>query len=250
MNGLRSSNFRRIDKGLLLDIIIIIASPILIVLCGQFLNSQMIDDGYATSEITISSVTQYHSATTKLIYVIEIFRYCGSALCYILVISGLDEVIKLSDSYKRSRRGFLTLILVNAIALTVRIVSLIGGEGQIYVWSDSLYAFIDFLIKILLGVTLFTLLRGNMDVLRSVGEEVAVYRNRTLSISVAISFPILGILMLADHFAPEMPIWATLVVFVLMVFVWIYSFIAYFRTYLCAREVARIVSVISEEVIT
>ena len=94
------------------------------------------------------------------------------------------------------------------------------------------------------------LLRGNMDVLRSIGEEVAVYRNQTLSMRVAISFPILGIVILADHFAPEMPLGVTVVVFVFMVFVWIYTFIAYLRGCLCAREVARIVSVISEEVIS
>ena len=250
MKGLVASNFRRIHKGLLFDIIIMIVSPLLILLFGQLLNYQMIDDGYAASEITMSSVTQYSSVTTKFLYVIEIFRYCGSALCYLLVISGLDEVLKLSASYNNSRRGFLTLILINAIALTIKIVSLITGEGDFYAWSESLYAVIDFLIKIVLGASLFMLLRGNMDVLRSIGEEVAVYRNQTLSMRVAISFPILGIVILADHFAPEMPLGVTVVVFVFMVFAWIYTFIAYLRGCLCAREVARIVSVISEEVIS
>ena len=42
MKGLVASNFRRIDKGLLFDIIIMIVSPVLLVLCGQLLNDQMI----------------------------------------------------------------------------------------------------------------------------------------------------------------------------------------------------------------
>ena len=249
MNGLRASNFRRIDKGLLFDIVLMIVCPVLIILCGQFLNEQMIAEGYSASEITLSSVTQYSSPITKLIYVIEIFEYCGPALCYILVMSGLDEVLKLSVSYKYSRRGFLTLILVNAVALTVRMVSLLGGEGESYAWFDSMYVFAGFLLKTVLGVSLFLLLRGNMDVLHSIGEDVAAYRTRTLSICVVISFPLLGIFMLADHFAPEMPFGADFVFFFFNAVVWIWAFIGYFRAYLCARKVTGIVSVISEEVV-
>ena len=250
MKGLVASNFRRIDKGLLFDIIIMIVSPVLLVLCGQLLNDQMIDGGYAVSDITLSSVTQYSSLITKLLYMIAIIKYSGEALCYILVISGLDEVLKLSSRYKNARRGFLTLIFVNAIALAVRMVSLLGGEGEIYVGSDSLYVFVSFLIKIVLGVSLFMLLRGNMDVLHSIGEDVAVYRNQSLSVGVVISFPLLGIVMLVDHFVPEMPLMVELVCFVFEVIVWIYTFAVYIRTYLCVREVAKTVSVISEEVIT
>ena len=250
MNGLRASNFKRIYKGLLMDIIIRIVCPMLIVLLGTLLNNLMIDDGYDVNEITVNSVTQYSSVITKLIYVVFIFKYCGSALCYVLVISGLDEVLKLSDSYKRSRKGFLTLILVNAVALTVRMVSIFCIEGEFIVLSESLYAFVEFLLRIVLGASLFTLLRGNMDVLHSLGEDVAAYRNKTLSIGAAISFPLLGILTLADHFAPEMPLAANLVGFVFVAFAWIYTFVTYIRTYLCGREVTRIVSDVSEEVMT
>ena len=68
MKGLRASCFRRIHKGLLLDLILTVAGPVVFLILASLLEKQMSAAGVATAQITTDTALSFQSIYSKTIF--------------------------------------------------------------------------------------------------------------------------------------------------------------------------------------
>ena len=114
MKGLRASHFRRIYKGLRLDLILTGAGPAVFLVLATLLEKQMSAAGLATAEITAEKALNFPSIYSKLLSAYLVLRYCASALCVMVIVSGLGEAEDCSPAFRQSRKWFVALMIMNA----------------------------------------------------------------------------------------------------------------------------------------
>ena len=85
MKGLRASHFRRIHKGLRLDLILTVAGPVIFLVLASLLEKQMSAAGLATAEVTTDTALSFPSIWSKLLSAYLVLRYCASALCVMVI---------------------------------------------------------------------------------------------------------------------------------------------------------------------
>ena len=76
MIGLQASYFRRIYKGLLLDLILTIVSPIVIIILGYLVSGQMEAAGLAVGEMSFADAALLPRIVTRLMYAYLVLLYC------------------------------------------------------------------------------------------------------------------------------------------------------------------------------
>ena len=245
MEGINASNIRRIYLGLLANIIAVAGMTVAFFVIATVLDRQMISAGLNTDNISGATIARFPGIMTKLLYAVMILRYCASALCSILVISGLDELRKCSQSYVQARYLFLALIFGSAFSMIVHIYSATIYGDSAFEQAGGFRVFLEAALFIVRGVALAELLKGDMDVLNCIGATLEVERIRNLCFITPILFLALGIARVADHFAPEMSMLST-IIFAVIVFAFIIcDIIIYIRIIIISGKLAETIASIS-----
>ena len=247
MKGLRASHFRRIHKGLLLDLILTIAGPAVFLVLASLLEKQMSAAGMAATEMTADTALSFPGIWSKLLSAYLVLRYCASALCVMLIVSGLGEAEDCSPAFRQSKKWFVALMIMNAAAMAARIASVLIRTADLSEMTDALYLVSEGILLVIRGIALSALLRGNSDVLSSIGAETEARRARSLARQALIWFPAVGAIRLADHYIPPVSDAVNLIAFVLFAAVLIVQFILCIRIAVHARNTAGIIAAISEE---
>jgi len=247
MKGLRASHFRRIHKGLLLDLILTVAGPAVFLVLASLLEKQMSAAGMAATEMTADTALSFPSIWSKLLSAYLVLRYCASALCVMLIVSGLGETEDCSPALRQSKKWFVALMIMNAAAMAARIASVLIRTANLSEMTDALYLVSEGILLVIRGIALSALLRGNSDVLSSIGAETEARRARSLARQALIWFPAVGVIRLADHYIPPVSDAVNLIAFVLFAAVLIVQFILCIRIAVHARNTAGIIAAISEE---
>ena len=247
MKGLRASHFRRIHKGLRLDLILTVAGPAVFLVLAALLEKQMSAAGIATAEITADAALSFPGIWSKLLSAYLVLRYCASALCVMVIVSGLGEAEDCSPAFRQSRKWFVALMIMNAAAMAARIASVLVSAADLSGLTDALYLVTEAVLLVIHGIALSLLLRGNSDVLGSIGAETETRRACSLAKQALIWFPAVGIVRLADHYIPPMSDAVSLIAFILFSAVLIGQFILCIRITVHARNTAGMIAAISEE---
>ena len=247
MKGLRASHFRRIHKGLRLDLILTVAGPAVFLVLASLLEKQMSAAGVVTAEITADTALSFPSIYSKLLSAYLVLRYCASALCVMVIVSGLGEAEGCSPAFSRSRKWFIALMIMNAVAMAARIASVLVNTADLSETTDALYLVTELVLLVIRGIALSLLLRGNSDVLGRIGAEAEAHRARSLAGQAMIWFPAVGIVRLADHFIPPMSDAVSLIAFILFAAVLVFQFILCVRIAIHIRNTAGMIAAISEE---
>ena len=247
MKGLRASHFRRIHKGLRLDLILTVAGPVVFLALATLLEKQMSAAGIATAEITTDAALSFPGIWSKLLSAYLVLRYCASALCVMVIVSGLGEVEDCSPAFRQSRKWFVALMIMNAVAMAARIASVLVNTAGLSEMTDALYLVTELILLVIRGIALSALLRGNSDVLGRIGAEAETCKARSLSRQAMAWFPAVGMIRLADHYAPPMSDAFSLIAFILFAAVLVCHFILCIRIAVHARKTAGMIATISEE---
>ena len=247
MKGLRASHFRRIHKGLRLDLILTVVGPTVFLVLATLLEKQMSAAGVVTAEITADTALSFPSIYSKLLSAYLVLRYCASALCVMVILSGLGEAEGCSPAFSRSRKWFIALMIMNAVAMAARIASVLVNTADLSETTDALYLVTELVLLVIRGIALSLLLRGNSDVLGRIGAEAEAHRARSLAGQAMIWFPAVGIVRLADHFIPPMSDAVSLIAFILFAAVLVFQFILCVRIAIHFRNTAGMIAAISEE---
>ena len=247
MKGLRASYFRRIHKGLRLDLILTVAGPAVFLVLASLLEKQMSAAGLSTTGLSTDTALNFPGIWSKLLSAYLVLRYCASALCVMVIVSGLGEAEDCSPAFRQSRKWFVALMIMNAVAMAARIASVLVSTAGLSEMTDALYLVTELILLTVRGIALSTLLRGNSDVLSSIGAEAETRSARSLAAQAMIWFPAVGIVRLADHYAPLMSDVFNVIAFVLFAAVLIWHFILCIRITVHARNTAGIIAAISEE---
>ena len=247
MKGLRASHFRRIHKGLRLDLILTVAGPVIFLVLASVVEKQMSAAGLTTAEVTADTALSFPSIWSRLLSAYLVLRYCACALCVMVIVSGLGEMEDCSPAFRQSRKWFVVLMIMNAVAMAARITSVLVQTAGLSETTEALYLVSELVLLVIRGIALSALLRGNSDVLGSIGAEAEARRACSLARQSAIWFPAVGFVRLADHYAPPMSDAVNLIVFILFAAVLIGQFILCIRIAVHARNTARMIAAISEE---
>ena len=248
MKGLRASHFRRIHKGLRLDLILTVVGPAVFLLLASLLEKQMTAAGLETAEITTDAALSFPSIYSKLLSAYLVLRYCASALCVMVIVSGLGEAEDCSPAFRQSRKWFVALMIMNAVAMAARIASVLFNTPGLDEWTDVLYLVTELVLLIIRGIAVSLLLTGNGEVLDHIGAGKEAHRARSLARQALIWFPAVGVIRLADHFIPPMSDAVALILAVLFAAVLIGQFILCIRIVVHSRNTARTIAAVAEEV--
>ena len=247
MKGLRASHFRRIHKGLRLDLILTVAGPAVFLVLASLLEKQMSAAGVETAGITVDTALSFPGVWARLLTAYLVLRYCASALCVMVIISGLGEAEDCSPAFRQSRKWFVALMIMEAVAMIARIASVLVNTADLSETTDALYLVTEMVLLVIRGIALSLLLKGNGDVLNSIGAEAETRKARFLARQAVIWFPAVGIIRAADHYAPPMSDAVNLIAFVLFAAVLIWHFILCVRIAVHFRNTAGMIAAISGE---
>ena len=229
MKGLQASHFRRIYKGLRLDLILTVAGPAVFLILASLLEKQMSAAGMAASEISADTALNFPGIWSKLLSAYLVLRYCASALCVMVIVSGLGEAEDCSPAFRQSRKWFVALMIMNAVAMIARIASVLVNTTDLSEATDALYLVTELVLLVIRGIAISMLLSGDKEVLGSIGAETEAHRACILAKQSMIWFPAVGVIRLADHYFPPVSDAVNLIAFVLFAAVLICQFILCIR---------------------
>lgn len=229
----------------MLDLILMITSPLIFFIFVFLINSLMRAQGISPEEIPKDTAAFFPGMATRFLYAFMVIRYCLMGLCMLMIISGLDEITSASGEFISARKWFVTLMLMYAGAMIMRITSAVSGISESNMWIGHLYAVFECLLMCARGRAMALLIAGNWDVLHTLGKQID--SRHTLTRITVFSFSILGFVRLADHFAPSMPDGISLVLFSVMVCIAVCYVILSVRIFLCEKKVCSILETINPE---
>lgn len=251
MNRLHARDFKRIYTALLFDLIVSIALPLLLLGVIVILNAQTKAAGLTGEEVSSGIINQ--SPLMRMIFAYYPVRFCASALCALLAVSGLDGLESASPWPLRSRRWFIGCALMNAVAMAARIVrmSFLNRDVPDTVLFLALAA--QAVALALLGAAEYSLLKGFGEVLESIGAQKQSLRANTLSrwtAGVFIAFIAAYLGFMADLSIEKLPFMLILaVLFVIAVVALLYLAVR-IQMICCARRTWRTLAEIPDEVIS
>ena len=197
MSSLRTSNFRRIDRGLLLELFLLLAMPVILAALLALIVGQLAAAAVNVETVTVQTLLSDPSLAVRAFYALLAFQYCAVALCALLVVSGLGELESDVPELRRAKRLFLALMLTEAVAMLTHITSLLLPQDV------SIPATVVFLVSVLLllvlrAAALHRLTRGFAEVLARVGSDAAAARAQKLSRRIVWSAALLLALLLGS----------------------------------------------------
>ena len=253
MNGLRASNYRRVYVALRLDWILTIVLPLVFVALAFVLDHQVRRAGLASQDVTMEQVDRASGFLTGLLYAYLAATFCASGLCALLAVSGLGEAEACSPWLHSARQWFIGCMLMNAVAMAVRIVHISLSTSDATGPLLAIYPAVQAVTLALQGGGTRALMKGLGDVLESVGDHESGVRTRGLAPWVTaayLAFVAAYIAFMTDLFPsdtiPGLAI-AMLILFVSALGFWL---VVRFKAVRRAGAVWRTLAAISDEVIT
>lgn len=247
VKGLKAAYFRRIYIGLMLDLIIMIASPLTVIITSALLTRQMTEAGIKIMEISADTVLNYPSLLSRLLYALLVLRYCLAALSAMIVISGMGELRECSPSFRRSCKYFVALMIMNAVVMVTRVAYIMVAHTETSMWAGTVNAVAEFSLIVTRGMALFLLLRGYEDVMNSIGAFTESQKTHSLASFTVVSFAVYGMTRMLDHFAPPMTAEVSMTLFAAEALVMIIAMIIHIRVIKCSRNMYGIIAEISDE---
>lgn len=253
MSGLRASNFRRIYVALKLDWILTIVLPLVFLALVSVLDHQLRRAGLTSQDVAMEDVNRVSSFLTGLLYAYLAAAFCATGLCALLAVRGLGEAESCSLWLHSAKQWFIGCMLMNAVAMAVRIVHISLNNSGATVPLLALYPAVQVVTLALQGGGTRALMKGLGDMLESIGDHDASHRTRSLAPWVTaayLAFVVAYIVFMTDLFpsdrSPGLAI-AMLILFVLALGFWL---VVRFKAVRRAGAVWRTLAAISDEVIT
>lgn len=251
MNRLHARDFKRIYIALLLDLFVSIVLPLLLLFMIAFLDTQMKAAGLTGDEVSFDAISQ--RPILRMIYAYYPVRFCASALCALLAVSGLDGIASSSPWLLHAQRWFNGCALMNAVAMAARVIriSFLNTDAPGVLLHLSFVA--QAVTLSLLGAAEYTLLKGFGDVLESIGAQEQSLRAHRLSIWTGRLFFALAVsyfVFMADLSIEKLPFYLVLAVILIVVTVALLSFAVRSQAMYCARRTWQTLAEISDEVIS
>ena len=193
MSGLRTSNFRRIHVGLLLDLVLMFLLPAIIAALLGVVLKQLEPAGVGTEGVTVSQLLANSSPAVWAMYAFLTLQYCLAALCALLVVSGLGELESESGELRRANRWFMLLMAADGVVMLAHISDrLLSGDNAITPASTIYFAAVLLLFTFRF-LALRALMRGYGKLLERVGASEQALRALSLSRRIVAA---IGLLML------------------------------------------------------
>ena len=195
MKGLRTSNFKRIHLGLLLDLLLLFLVPAVMIALLALIARQVAAAGMDGA--TVETLLRSPTLAVRAFYSFLALQYCAAGLCALLAVSGIRELETGSRYLSRAKRAFLALTLTEAVAMLTHISDvLLPGSERVRLLSVFFVAAI-LLILLLRGIALRALMLGCGEVLSSVGAQELSARHITLARHIAAAIALLFLFLLA-----------------------------------------------------
>ena len=240
MKGLRASNFKRIHLGLLLDLVLMFLLPAVLGALLAVIARQVTAAGM--EEATVETLLRSPTLAVRAFYSFLALQYCLSALCALLVVSGIGETGY--RKLRRAKRDYIALTIMEALAMLAHITDvLLPGDGFRLVSIAFVAAIL--LVLILRWAGLRSLLLGFCEVLRSIGSQERSARALARHLTAAFAL-ILGFLLAVVVSAVLGERGARMLLLGGFILALVYYAVVYILTVHCARKTADVIAAISE----
>lgn len=248
MSGMDASNFRRIHIGLMLDLILMFLMPavlaVLMVLVINDLSSAIGSiEGLTAAELLVAPIPALKAA-----YIVLILQYCLSALCALLIVSGLGELNSDLRELQRSKRWFILFMAAEGAAMLTHIFSILIQEGNAAITASTLYFAALLLLLALRSFAMRSLLRCFVEVLECTGASEQARRASGLSRRIVAAALLLMLLIVAAFILALLDLVSPTRVFVLgfAAAALIFYIVCRFQIVHCARSVTKRIAALSE----
>ena len=199
MNGLQSSNFKRIYKGLLADLILALVITIIFIILIKLIDSQMLAAGIGDSaEVSMDMIEASSPFGIKLLFVFMSLKYVFAALCALYIISGLGEAEIVSSYFSVSKIFFITSLIANAVFIIIRIARIAASGTQNATVAELLFLAFDGFILLAWALALHYLCMGYARVFADINLPGRQKRSLSLSKHIMIAGLIKLAYVLAD----------------------------------------------------
>lgn len=246
MTALRTSNFKRIYLGLLLDLLLLLALPAVGALLLGMIAAQLRPEGLES--VTVAELLTGPSLAVKALYAALTLQYCLAALCALLAVSGLGELEAASTTFRRSMRWFVLLMVTEGVAMLSHITDVVRPESETLSLMTSVWLASLMLLMSFRALGLRFMLRGFGEVMDSVGAAILSRRALRLSRCVTAAAALAAGLLLASVgiyiFGPQYAVWKLLRALIVPAF--LFYFLCRVQAVLCARAVTRRIAELSE----
>ena len=181
MNNLNASNFRRVNVGMLLDLVLLFLVPVILAALLILVVNQLSATVSQVEALTVADVLALPIPAMKATYIVLAMHYCLNALCSLLIVSGLGEMEPVSREFQISKRWFMILMVTDGIAMLGHFLSVLLKEGTEELITSVVYLIAVLLLLVFRSLALRSLLRGYSEVLESIGESKRSRNALTLS---------------------------------------------------------------------
>ncbi len=240
MKSLHVSNFKRVHLGLLLDLILLFLLPVILLMLLLIVFRQFSDGSSEVAGITITDLFDSPSLAVRALYIAVELQYCLSALCSLLIVSGLGELESGSRKLLQAKRWFILLMLADGVAMLAHISDLLLQAGDRITVASVLY------FLALLGMAAIRLLalrflqQGYAEVLEQIGFSDQSRSALSLSRRVVTAYVLL-ILLVVTAFSFWLLDWVEPA----KAFVRIYAVVAVVFYVVCRIQVVRFSSAVT-----
>lgn len=251
MDELRPSNFRMIYIALKIDWILSLVLPLVLFGLLFALDHQLRRSGIVSSNTGMAEISLSSYPLTRLLYAYYAVRYCASGLCSLLAVKGLGDIRTFSAKLIASRKWFAGCMLMNAAAMTARIVHISLNFADVTGPLRSLYPAVEAVTLALLGAAMYMLVKGYGELFRSIGEQEASVRAGTLARWVPatfIAFDAAYIAFMTDLLPEGLPGGFLITLLILFVLAFCFCMAVRFKVICCAKTVWKMLAAISDEV--
>lgn len=242
MNGPRASNFKRIHLGLLLDLVLMFLLPAILAALLAVVAGEAVAAGI--EEATAETLLRSPTLAIRALYSLLALQYCLSALCALLVVSGIGETGY--RKLRRAKRDYMALTIMEALAMLAHITDvLLPGDGFRLVSIAFVAAIL--LVLILRWAGLRSLLLGFCEVLRSIGSQERSAHARALARHLTAAFALILGFLLAVIISAVLGVRAVRGLLLAgLVLALMYFAAVYVLTVRCAGKTADVIAAISE----
>ncbi len=196
MNGLEEANFKRIHRGLMAELIVSFIFFALSIVIFKFVDIQTAGAGIEISEA--SPAGAYEAATPfaiRLLYAAIALKHVFTALCALLIISGLGEAETSSTEFHRSKQFFTAFLISNAVVLFLRITGIASIGSASASVLELLFLVFDGILLFFKWLSLIFLCSGYSGVLKDIGStdlcKKALFLSKNISVSVLIKLAVI-----------------------------------------------------------
>ncbi|MBQ5364703.1 MAG: hypothetical protein IIU49_01410 [Spirochaetales bacterium] len=248
MSGFNASNFRRVHIGMLLDLILLFLIPVLLAGLIVILINQVSSTVVDIEAVTVADLIAKPTAAVQGIYVLIAMQYCLSALCSLLVVSGLGELESVSADLRRAKLWFMLLIMADGITMLGHLSDVMLTEGVLGSLTTALFFVAVLMMLVFHALALRFLMRGYAGVLEGTGAPEMSRRIRALASRITVAAVVLVAMICAIFFMWLLNLTERIRVVLILPAIASFAFhlVCRIQAVHCARTVARRITALSE----